>query len=53
MSNSCIHINAQNITFNTQNKKIYKDECMRCYDDQVIIEKNVYIFCNFNKIFID
>ena len=35
MSENCLHINSSNITYNIQNKKIFKDQCMRCYDDQV------------------
>lgn len=36
MSQTCIHFSPEHITFNIQNKKIFKDQCMRCYDDQVI-----------------
>lgn len=37
MSEFCPHINSDNISYNIHNKKIYKDQCMRCYDDQVKI----------------
>ncbi len=35
MSHNCTHISPEYFTFNIQNKKIFKDQCMRCYDDQV------------------
>lgn len=34
---SCTHFNEQNINFNISNIQLHKDQCGRCYDDQVII----------------
>ncbi len=31
----CMHINNSNLTFSLQGVQIYKDECTKCYDNQV------------------
>lgn len=36
MNTLCPHINNLNVTFSVAGKSIFKDQCMRCYDDQVI-----------------
>jgi len=43
MENPCEHFNEQNITFSVAGRKIYKDQCMKCYDDSVRFNFNNYI----------
>ena len=43
MENPCEHFNDQNITFSVAGRKIYKDRCMKCYDDSVRFNFNNYI----------
>lgn len=36
MNTNCPHLNNNNITYSVNNRPIYKDQCVRCFDDQVI-----------------
>lgn len=31
----CVHAWKENITYSVAGKKVYKDQCMKCYDDSV------------------
>lgn len=34
-STLCQHCTYQNITYSVAGKKIYRDQCLKCYDDAV------------------
>jgi hypothetical protein len=37
MENLCEHFTENNITFSVAGRQIFKDQCMKCYDDSVRI----------------
>lgn len=43
--NKCTHLNNSNLTFSLQGTHLYKDECTKCYDNQV----NVFIIVRSQK----
>lgn len=56
-SDTCTHILPDNITFSVQGLKIFRDQCMKCYDNPVrnsqllIIEKSKWNRCMFEMLF--
>lgn len=42
MNSLCSHIDSNNITFSIHGKSLYKDQCLRCFEDLV---KFVYNIC--------
>ncbi len=47
---TCPHVNSDNITFILGGKPVYKDQCEKCYIDQVI--KYLLIFSKVIKVLI-
>ncbi len=36
-SKNCPHINDTNITYNLSGKQVYREQCVKCYEDTVRI----------------
>ena len=42
-SSLCQHCTYENITYNIAGRKVYRDQCLKCYDDPVS-PKKIYNF---------
>ncbi len=55
LAQSCPHLNGNNITYNLSGKQVFREQCMKCYEDPVgilvNIAKRTRIGCMFEVFF--